>query len=84
MARGQQQGFGSVTIWMIVFVALWLTSTVFLVLLYTAQEELTTENDSLREDNAVLIPLLGDKISVAVAGANTTGIVVKATIVLKR
>ena len=44
MAKGQQQGVNAITVWMIVFVALWLTSTVFLVILYTGQEELRTEN----------------------------------------
>ena len=47
MARAQQQGVGAVTIWMIVFVALWLASTVFLVLLYTGQDELRGENTRL-------------------------------------
>ncbi len=43
MARAQQQGVGAVTIWMIVFVALWLSSTVFLVVLYTGQDELRSD-----------------------------------------
>ncbi len=47
MAKALQQGVGSITVWMIVFVALWLTSTVFLVVLYTGQEELNTEIDRL-------------------------------------
>jgi hypothetical protein len=47
MARAQQQGVSAVTVWMIVFVVLWLTSTVLLVLLYTGQEELKTENREL-------------------------------------
>ncbi|UCC30481.1 MAG: hypothetical protein JSU86_20070 [Phycisphaerales bacterium] len=55
MARGQLQGIGSVTVWMIVFVALWLTSTVFLVILYTGQEGLRSENTRLTEDNLRLI-----------------------------
>ena len=40
MARVQQQGVNAVTIWMIIFVVLWLTSTVFLVVLYTGQEDM--------------------------------------------
>lgn len=55
MARGQQQGVSSLTVWMILFVALWLTSTVLLVILYTGQEELRTENARLTEDNLRLI-----------------------------
>ena len=34
MAKGRQLGFGSLMYGMIVFVALWLTSTVLLVILY--------------------------------------------------
>ena len=55
MAKGQQQSVGAITIWMIVFVALWLTSTVFLVILYTGQEELNGENERLRTANDRLI-----------------------------
>ena len=43
MARSTQPGGGAGTIWMIVFAALWLTSTVFLVILYTGQEDLRNE-----------------------------------------
>lgn len=39
----KQQGAKSVTVWMIVFVGLWLTSTIFLVILYTGQEDLNNE-----------------------------------------
>lgn len=55
MARGQLQGVGAVTVWMIIFVALWLTSTVFLVVLYTGQEELKAEADGLRRKNDKLV-----------------------------
>lgn len=47
MARGQQQGLNAITVWMIIFVGLWLTSTVFLVILYTGQEAINTENSRL-------------------------------------
>lgn len=55
MARSQQQGIGSITTWMIIFVALWLTSTVFLVVLYTGQSELMAENERFRTENDRLI-----------------------------
>ncbi|MBI4716790.1 MAG: hypothetical protein HY763_03220 [Planctomycetes bacterium] len=55
MAKGQPQGIGAITVWMIVFVALWLTSTVFLVILYTGQEELRSQNETLRAENDRLI-----------------------------
>lgn len=54
MARALQQGIGSMTV-LIVFVALWLASTVVLVILYTRQEELRTANARLEEDNLRLI-----------------------------
>lgn len=49
MARAQQRGVSGVTIGLIVFAALFLTSTVFLVILYTDQEKLRQEADSLRD-----------------------------------
>jgi FtsZ-binding cell division protein ZapB len=55
MARARFEAVGSVTVWMIIFVALWLASTVFLVILYTGQEELVTENTRLKDDNLRLI-----------------------------
>ena len=48
MARGQQQGLNAITVWMIIFVGLWLTSTVFLVILYTGQADLLNENTRLQ------------------------------------
>jgi hypothetical protein len=48
MAKAQQRGVNAVTISMIVFVALWLASTVFLVILYTDQEDLKRDNADLR------------------------------------
>ncbi len=54
MAR-LQQGINTITVWMIIFVALWLTSTVFLVILYTGQEELNTEIARLTTANEKLI-----------------------------
>ena len=55
MARVQQPGVGAITVWMIVFAALWLTSTVFLVILYTGQEELNREIADLTTANSRLI-----------------------------
>lgn len=55
MAKGRQLGFGSLMYGMIVFVALWLTSTVLLVILYTNQEGLRTEIARFQRDNAKLI-----------------------------
>jgi len=55
MAKGQSQGVNAITVWMIVFVALWLTSTVFLVILYTGQAEIHEYNSRLQADNRRLI-----------------------------
>lgn len=44
----KREGLNSVTVWMIVFVGLWLASTVFLVILYTGQENLTTEHAKMQ------------------------------------
>lgn len=55
MAKGQLQGLNAITLWMIVFVALWLTSTVFLVILYTGQEDLNVNNARLQAANNKLI-----------------------------
>ena len=55
MARVQQPGVGAITVWMIIFVALWLTSTVFLVVLYTGQEELDRAVADLTAANNKLI-----------------------------
>lgn len=54
MAKGQRAA-GPMVVWMIVFVALWLTSTVFLVILYTGQEEINKLNTRLKAANARLI-----------------------------
>jgi|CXWL01.1.fsa_nt_gi hypothetical protein len=45
----KREGLNSVTVWMIVFVGLWLASTVFLVILYTGQENLVTENANIKK-----------------------------------
>ncbi len=72
MARGQQPGNSAITVWMIVFVALWLTSTVFLVILYTGQEELNTENKRLVEASSKLISSTEQR-SVALASSARSG-----------
>jgi hypothetical protein len=51
----QQGGASAVTVWMIIFAALWLTATVFLVILYTGQEDLKTEMKRFQDDNRKLI-----------------------------
>jgi len=73
MARGQQQGVNAITVWMIVFVALWLTSTVFLVILYTGQEDLHSENTRLQSANRRLISPAEDKAIDLVKNAQETG-----------
>ncbi len=73
MARGQQQGVNAITVWMIVFVALWLTSTVFLVILYTGQEDLHSENNRLQSANRRLISPNEDKAIELVKSAQETG-----------
>jgi len=55
MARAGQQAGGAITIWMIIFAALWLTSTVFLIILYTGQEELANKNAELEARNQMLM-----------------------------
>lgn len=54
MAKGQPSGTAT-TVWMIVFAGLWLTATVFLVILYTGQEDLKNEAARLASRNATLI-----------------------------
>jgi molybdenum-dependent DNA-binding transcriptional regulator ModE len=73
MARGQQQGVNAITVWMIVFVALWLTSTVFLVILYTGQEDLHSENTRLQSANRRLISPAEDKAIDLVKSAQESG-----------
>jgi len=55
MARAQTQTAGAITVWMIVFAFFWLVSTVWLVILYTGQEELRGENARLRTAKLHLI-----------------------------
>ncbi len=55
MAKVPQLGLTSVNLWMIIFVALWLTSTVFVVSLYTGQEQLQQEAERAISDKGRLI-----------------------------
>lgn len=49
VARAQARGgVSGIHIWLIAFVALWLTSTVLLVLLYTDQKDLVSQNEQLQ------------------------------------
>ncbi|HEX9895249.1 MAG TPA: hypothetical protein VGA78_15075, partial [Gemmatimonadales bacterium] len=57
-ARAQQRSGGGLTtvhIWMIVFVVLWLISTVAFIVLFTKQEDLNALNIRLEADNQRLI-----------------------------
>lgn len=73
MAKGQQQGVNAITVWMIVFVALWLTSTVFLVILYTGQAELVGENTRIQSANRRLISTSEEKALDVVKAAQENG-----------
>lgn len=50
-----QKGLNAITVSLIVFVGLWLASTVGLIILYTYQEELRNLNTDLRKKNSTLI-----------------------------
>lgn len=54
-ARTQGGGFTAAHVWMIGFVFLWLVSTVLLVWLYTEQEAIVNEKDTLRRENTKLV-----------------------------
>ncbi len=72
-ARAQSTGgFTAVHVWMIGFVFLWLTSTVLLVWLYTAQEDLKSTNEQLRSENQRLARG-GDKAGPFYTSASATG-----------
>ena len=73
MAKGQQQGVNAITVWMIVFVALWLTSTVFLVILYTGQEDLHGENIRIQSANRRLMSPAEEKAIDLVKTAQENG-----------
>jgi hypothetical protein len=73
MAKGSQQGVSGGTVWMIVFAGAWLTSTVFLVILYTGQEELKNEAARLQGANRRLISPAEDKAIELIKGAQETG-----------
>ncbi len=66
MAKSQLQRLNALTVWMILFVGLWLTSTVFLVILYTGQAELQEEVDRSGEAYAKVISS-AEKGSIALA-----------------
>ena len=54
MAKGQLQGRAT-GVGMVIFAALWLTSTVFLVIMYTGQADLQADNERLRQAKDKLI-----------------------------
>lgn len=72
MAKGSQ-GVGGGTIGMIVFAALWLTSTVFLVIIYTGQEELKNEAARAAAENRRLISPAETKSIELAKGASEQG-----------
>lgn len=55
MARTQQQAGGAMTVWMILFAAMWLVSTVFLVILYTGREDLKNAVTMCEDDRSRLV-----------------------------
>lgn len=56
VARAPQQGgVTAIHVWLIVFVALWLTSTVFLVIIYLDQEDKDSELDTAKSQLAKVI-----------------------------
>ena len=55
MARARFEAIGSVTVLMVIAVALGLTATVLLVFVYTGQQELVAENTRIKEDRDRLI-----------------------------
>lgn len=69
----KREGLNSVTVWMIVFVGLWLASTVFLVILYTGQETITSENAKLKSANARLINAQQERSIDLIKGAQESG-----------
>jgi hypothetical protein len=76
VARAQGQGgFTAIHAWLIVFVALWLTSTVLLVILYLDQEKIQTAADQMRLDLEKVIRAEGRRLpqwTEAKAGAGTS------------
>lgn len=69
----KREGLNSVTVWMIVFVALWLASTVFLVILYTGQEDLRADNAKVRAQYAKTINPQQERSIDLIKGAQENG-----------
>jgi hypothetical protein len=69
----KREGLNSITVWMIVFVALWLASTVFLVILYTGQEDLRAENTKLRSNYAKTVNSQQERSIDLIKGAQENG-----------
>lgn len=70
MAKGQNSRMSMFA--MIGFAGLWLASTVFLILLYTGQEDIKNENARLRAENSKLITP-SEKNSIAIVGSAREG-----------
>jgi len=69
----KREGLNSVTVWMIVFVALWLASTVFLVILYTGQAELEDKNAKLEASYARTVNSQQERSIDLIKSANAGG-----------
>ncbi|MGD2110370.1 MAG: hypothetical protein PVI86_13395 [Phycisphaerae bacterium] len=73
MAKAQQLGQGYITLAMIIFAALWLTSTVLLVILYTGQEQLLQEHDAALETKRKVISSAQERAIPLVQSARASG-----------
>ncbi len=69
----KQQGANTMTVGMIVFVGLWLASTIILVILYTGQEKLNEENARLRASYARTINSQQERSIEYIKGASESG-----------
>ncbi len=70
MAKGQSSRMNLFAL--VGFAGLWLASTVFLILLYTGQEDIKNENNRLKAENSKLIST-SEKSSIAIVGSAREG-----------
>ena len=69
----KREGLNSITVWMIVFVGLWLASTVFLVILYTGQENLVADHAKMQTKYATAINSQEEKSIDLIKAAQANG-----------